>query len=114
MSTLCPEQNSGCGPQIRVSDSELFLLSTVAREIYWASDSAVRHSFGRLNDVCKICTVLGTYGGSNSFCFWTCPVIQILAEVKPVAEIWMHIVDSGVPGNTNRNRTLRKEGRQLQ
>lgn len=27
--------------------------------------------------------------------FWTCPtVIQILAEVKPVAKIWMHIVDS--------------------
>ena len=27
--------------------------------------------------------------------FWTCPtVIQILAEVKPVAKIWMHIIDS--------------------
>lgn len=34
MSTLCPEQNSGCGPQIGVSDSELFLLSLELQEKY--------------------------------------------------------------------------------
>ena len=34
MSTLCPEQNSGCCPQVRVSDSELFLLSLELQKKY--------------------------------------------------------------------------------
>lgn len=34
MSILHPEQNGGCGPQIRVSDDELFLLSLELQEKY--------------------------------------------------------------------------------
>lgn len=48
--------------------------------------------------------------------FWTCPVIQILAEVKPVAKIWMHIVvDSrGSQETPIESKDLEKKGRQLQ